>query len=310
MTYRPRYPDGYQPPRRRSRTPLLVVLLVVVLGLILATGAVWTNAFGAGDRFSHLVERVRLAIDPPPDREIAATIEITDDPVETAPPADTSGMDGPAPTPKPPRKPVDFKIRTNPARMFASQHTNDWCAVAGIQMVLAMHGVVDNSVDTQKRLAGSIDRFESWRDSHNGGWGPAAIAEALAANGVKGYEIRSYNRRDLALRDTARALRTTRAPVILIAWRGAHTWVMTGYRADADPTVFRDAVVKGAYIYDPWYPRVSTIWGPSDGPGVFQNDAEMERNYLRWDRPEGAYPDRDGKYIAVVPTIALSAQRS
>ena len=53
--------------------------------------------------------------------------------------------------------------------------------------------------------------------------------EALAANGVKGYEIRSYRRRDLALRDTAMALRKTRAPVVLIAWRGAHTWVMTGY---------------------------------------------------------------------------------
>ena len=307
MTYRPRYPPGYQPPRRGSRTPLVV--LVLALGLLVATGAVWTNAFGVGDRFSHLMDRVRLAIDPPPDRDIAPTIEITDDPIESDPPADTSGMGGPTPTPKPPRKPVDVKLRLNPDRMFASQVTNEWCAVAGIQMVLAMHGKVDDSVDTQKRIANQIDRFESWRDSHNGGWGPAAIAEALASYGVKGYEIRSYNRRDLALRDTARALSATRAPVILIAWRGAHTWVMTGYRADADPTIFRDAVIKGMYIYDPWYPRVSTIWGASDGPGVFQNDAEMERNYLRWERPEGAYPDRDGKYIAVVPTIPLARQR-
>ena len=83
---------------------------------------------------------------------------------------------------------------------------------------------------------------------------------------------------------------------------------MTGYRADAEPTIFRDAAVKGTYIYDPWYPRVSTIWGPSDGPGVFQDDAEMERNYLRWERPEGDYLERDGKYIAVVPTIPLKDQ--
>jgi hypothetical protein len=308
MTYRPRYPYGYPPPKRRSRTPLLVVLLVFVLGLVIATGAIWTNTFGAGDRFEHLMDRVRLAIDPPPDREIAPTIEVTDDTLETSPP-DASAGTGPTPTPRPPREPVDFRIRTNAARMFASQHTNEWCAVAGIQMVLAMHGVVDNSVETQKRIANQIDRYESWKDSHNGGWGPAAIAEALAANGVKGYEIRSYNRRDLALRDTARALRRTRAPVILIAWRGAHTWVMTGYRADAEPTIFRDAVVRGTYVYDPWYPRVSTIWGPSDGPGAFQNGAEMERNFLRWDRPEGAYPERDGKFIAVVPTIPIDEQR-
>jgi hypothetical protein len=96
--------------------------------------------------------------------------------------------------------------------------------------------------------------------------------------------------------------------VILVAWRGAHTWVMTGFRADADPTIFRDATVTGAYVYDPWYPRISTIWGASDGPGVFQDAAEMERNYLRWERPEGEYLERDGKYIAVVPTIPLRDQ--
>jgi Papain-like cysteine protease AvrRpt2 len=309
MTYRPGYPFGYPPPKPRRRTPLLVVLAVLVLGVIAATGAVWTNTLGAGERFHGIVERVRLAIDPPPDREIAPTIEITDEPLETEPPVDTSAAGDASPTPRPERRPVDFKIRTNPDRMFASQQTNDWCAVAGVQMVLAMHGVVDNSVESQRRIANQIDKWESWKDSHNGGWGPAAIRQALADHGVEGYEIRSYRRRDLALRDTAKAVRETRAPVILIAWRGAHTWVMTGYRADADPTIFRDAAIRGAYIYDPWYPRVSTIWGPSDGPGVYQNDAEMERNFLRWERPEGAYPERDGKYIAVVPTIPLSEQR-
>ncbi len=158
-------------------------------------------------------------------------------------------------------------------------------------------------------MAQTIKKFESWRDSHNGGWGPAAIAAALADNGVKGYEVRAYGSRGLALRDSARALSLTKAPVILIAWRGAHTWVMTGYRADADPTIFRNAKITGTYIYDPWYPRVSTIWGPSDKPGTFQDTAEMERNFLRWKRPEGAYAQRDGKFIAIVPTIPLKEQR-
>jgi hypothetical protein len=101
------------------------------------------------------------------------------------------------------------------------------------------------------------------------------------------------------------ALSETRAPVILIAWRGVHTWVMTGYRADADPRIFKDATITGTYIYDPWYPRVSTIWGPSDPPGTFQDKAEMERNFLPWARPEGPYADRDGKFLIVVPTIPL-----
>ena len=108
------------------------------------------------------------------------------------------------------------------------------------------------------------------------------------------------------MRDAAVALSTTGSPVILIPWFGAHTWVMTGYRADADPLVFPDAKVSGAYIYDPWYPWVSTIWGRSDPPGTFQDAAEMDRNYKRWIRPEGTYEDRDYKFIAVVPTVTVT----
>jgi hypothetical protein len=297
------------PPPPPRRAPLLPLLLIsAILWAALGGAVVWTDAFGVGERIDHLVDRVRLALDPPPDREIQPTIEVDESDVrQDTGPASTPADDA-TPTRRPQRRPVDVKLRANPARTFASQHTNDWCAVAGTQIVLAMHGAVDNSVPTQRRIAGRIDEWESWRDSHNGGWGPAAIAQALESYGVEGYEIRSYRRRDTALRDAAIALSRTRAPVVLIAWRGAHTWVMTGFRADADPTIFRDATIRGTYIFDPWFPRVSTIWGPSDPPGGYQNTAEMERNFLRWERPEGKYPDRDGKYLALVPTIPLREQ--
>jgi len=81
---------------------------------------------------------------------------------------------------------------------------------------------------------------------------------------------------------------------------------MDGYRATADPRVFGDATVTGAYILDPWYPDTSSIWGRSDPPGTFQDTSEMIRNFLPWKRPEGKYPDRDGKFIIIVPTVPLS----
>jgi hypothetical protein len=77
---------------------------------------------------------------------------------------------------------------------------------------------------------------------------------------------------------------------------------MTGFRADADPSVFTDAAIEGVYILDPWYPDVSSIWGPSDKPGNLEDMGEMRRNYLPWERPEGDYPSRDGLFLAVVPT--------
>jgi hypothetical protein len=128
---------------------------------------------------------------------------------------------------------------------------------------------------------------------------------ALKAYGADGYEIHAYETRQDALRGAASAISTTKSPAILLAWRGAHTWVMSGYRANADPVVFDDAVITGAYILDPWYPWVSSIWGRSDPPGTFQDTKEMNRNFLEWKRPEGKYPDRDGKYIVLIPTVPI-----
>jgi len=104
--------------------------------------------------------------------------------------------------------------------------------------------------------------------------------------------------------DGARAIETTHSPVVLMTWRGAHSWVMTGFRADGDPLLFDDARISGIYLLDPWYPRISSIWGPADPPGTFEDLDRMKTNYLPWRRPEGSYPDRDGLFLAVVPTEA------
>ena len=57
------------------------------------------------------------------------------------------------------------------------------------------------------------------------------MVQALEAYGAPGYEIRAFkHRQDAPCLDAARAMSETKAPVILIAWRGAHTWVMTGYK--------------------------------------------------------------------------------
>jgi len=306
--------------RSRSRLLRVAGLALVAVGLAvgLGVGAVWTNAFGAGDRFENLVARVEVFLDPPPDRPTLPTVSVTPRPSATASPSPTApGSDGPdtsgppptpeaTPAPTPARVPVDVDLLSAPEVFFATQADSEWCAPAGVQMTLATHGLADTSAAFQTELAGRIREWEALDDSRNGGWGPAAMALALEAYGAPGYHIHAYETRDEALRGAAVAIQSTGAPVVLLTWRGAHTWVMTGFRADADPAVFPDAVISGTYILDPWYPRVSSIWGPSDPPGTFQDRAEMERNFLPWRRPEGRYPDRDGKFIIVVPTIALS----
>lgn len=301
---------------RRSRWRSIVAAALALLLVVGAAGAaaVVTNAGGLGDRFEGLVDRVALIIDPPPDRVIDEPVLVTPRPSLAPSPTprptpprtpDPSATPAPTPTPipTPARVAVDRILDLDPADVFASQATKDWCAPAGTQMTLAALGLADNSEQFQATLASRIDEWESWRDSHNGGWGPSAMIAALEAYGAHGYELRAYQTRADALRDAALQIDATGSPVILLAWRGAHTWVMTGYRADADPSLFPDATISGAYILDPWYPRVSSIWGASDPPNTFQNDAEMRRNFLPWKRPEGAYPNRDGLFISVVPTL-------
>jgi len=299
-----------------------LIALVVALAL-LAGIAVWSNVLGVGDKVRDVARRIELIVDPPPDRPIDDEVRVTPRPSPTpmpeaqptpvassAPGAPTpaptaSPSPTPSPTPVPQRVRVDVNLYSRPEARFITELDKDWCAVAGTQMVLVAHGKAALSEAFQKKLASRIGEWESRRDSINGGWGPSSMVRALDAYGVPGYEVRIYETRAEALRDAARAISEFNAPVILLTWRGAHTWIMTGYRADGDPLVFDDVKVAGAYILDPWYPRVSSIWGPSDPPGTYQNGAEMRRNYLPWKRPEGKYPSRDGLFVAVVPTVRL-----
>ncbi len=309
--------------RRRpsSRLTVLAVIVVVTLGGM----AVATDALGAGRLFDRAVAKIdRMIAGPVPDRATVETVLVTPRPATAAPSptwtaaAPTSSLDRsdspgptatPEPTPEPTRArvPVDVDIAADPASVFASEAKDTWCSPAGVQITLAFLGKADTSVDFQRELQSRVHEWESYSDSHNGDWGPGAMALALEAYGAPGYEVRAYKTRQDALRDGATAIETTGSPVILLAWRGAHTWVMTGFRADADPAIFPDATIAGAYIVDPWYPRISSIWGASDPPGTFQDDAEMVRNFLVWKRPEGRYAARDGLFVALVPTVPVSA---
>jgi len=320
------------PRRRRARRAAAVLVALAVVVAVAGVAAVRSDALGAGHLWDRAMAKVdRLLAGPVPDRSAPITVlvpgpsgsagddENIDESLATATPAATAtptqveppgGSPTPpiaSPTATPARVAVDVDIVANHKRVFAHEQKITWCAAAGVQMVLAIHGKGDTSNAFQREIQGRVHEWESRADSRNGDWGPSAMALALDAYGVPGYEVRAYKTRQGALRDAAKAIEATNAPVLLLAWRGAHTWVMTGFRADADPSVFGDAKILGTYILDPWYPDVSSIWGPSDPPGTFQNGAEMVRNYLKWKRPEGLYPARDGLYIAVVPTVVKTA---
>ena len=196
----------------------------------------------------------------------------------------------PTPTPKVPRVPMTFDIVADHKAVFAHELKVTWCASAGVQMVLAILNHGDTSHAFQREIQGRVREWESVKDSRNGDWGPSAIALALDAYGAKGYEVRAYKTRQGALRGAAKSIMKTNSPVVLLSWRGAHTWVMTGFKADADPTIFSNAKISGTYILDPWYPDISSIWGPSDPPGTFQDNARDDPQLPALEAPRGQIP--------------------
>ena len=285
--------------------------VVVPIGLVavLVTGCIPEGSVHRGGTpapvalVSASPEPAATATPTPASSSISASPSPSPDPSSSPDPsAEPTVSPTPSPTPLPVRKPVTVNLVRHPASAFITEIRKTWCSPSGTQMVLAFNGKVDLTAATQAAIVRKSKAYWSYADSHTPGWGPGMMAKVLAAYGVPGYQVRTYRSRAAALLDAAQAVERYRQPVLLLVWWGAHTWVMTGFKATADPLVFKDATVTGTYILDPWYPRISSIWGPSDPPGTFQDAAEMVRNYIRWTRPEGRYPGRDGMFVAVVPT--------
>ena len=309
---RPRLIRRAVPRSGRGWAAFLLVVALAAGGLGVA--GIATNAFGMGGLYERLLARIDRTLNPPPDRATLPTVVVTPKP-ETPEPVATplptlasypanEPPPTPAATPTPlPRVPVDVDIVAHHGPEFAHELRDTWCSPAGVTTALAILGLGAPTDARETEIASRVREWESYADSHNGDWGPAAMALALDAYGAPGYKIVAYETRADALRGAAKAILNTNSPALLLAWRGAHTWVMTGFRADADPRDFDDAKVIGAYIDDPWYPWGSSIWGRSDPPGTFQDADEMKRNFLPWKRPEGLYKGRDGNFIVLIPTV-------
>ena len=183
-------------------------------------------------------------------------------------------------------------------------------------MVLTILGLGQAGNEFQTEIHDRIGEWESLYDSLNGGWGPDAVRKALAAYGEPGYREYAYDSYTDALRDSAIAISEMNKPVVMFPWWGAHTWVMTGYRADADPTLFDDAAdqrrlhprpVVPARLVDlgrsPTHPATSRTSPSSSATGRRSRARPAtSRSARAGPVPSGVYPDRDGRFVVLIPT--------
>src|SRR5262249_26242283 len=153
----------------------------------LGAGAIAVNAFGVGTLYERLEAKVdRWLAGPPPDRATLPTVEVTDPPDTPvpSPPAASAGParsarpgTTPAPTATPsPRVRVDGDTVAKHGPEFVSETKDVWCSPAGVPTTLAILGLGPASQPRETEIASRINEWESYQDSHNGDWGPAAMA--------------------------------------------------------------------------------------------------------------------------------------
>jgi hypothetical protein len=204
---------------------------------------------------------------------------------------------------------VDLATRND----FVAQTNFVQCVGASMQMMLNITGEKDDrSARTQLRLQ-KLARTLS---------GPSRIGRERQGASVRGwagglnqlnagpFKLVGTTTLDEALRMAATAIRQTGKPVGLLVWRGRHAWVMSGFKATADPRKTSNFKVTAAMVLDPLYPHGSTVWGPSPNPREALTPAQVGRQFKP--RRQGAWPGGtsvgsaimsalSGKYVLVLP---------
>jgi hypothetical protein len=252
-----------------------------------------------------------LAVVPPtpvPEREAAPAPATAQPRSESQRPSKTA-----KPTPsvtvvkyKPRPKAGPFSINLYRNGDFMHQQTKNWCVAGSTQTMMNIidSGKPNRSAKFQKKLY-----FEGRQLSHNQkklgdiGMDLTGWMELLNTRGYGPYVVEGANTRWGAIKRAAKALRKTGKPVGLVTWRGAHSWVMSGFTATADPALGNDFEVKKVFIQDTWYPYVSSIWGASRPPTAAVPVSALGEDYLPYRRPAHRYPVRDGKFMLILPTL-------
>ena len=197
-----------------------------------------------------------------------------------------------------------FSLELPDKGAFVSQATAYWCVPAAMQTMIDL--IDDEQPDRSRRTQAALYDLgrENSTDRPTGqGIEPEGWAEGLNLSGSGPYVVHIEPTRRRAIRAAAEAIRLTERPVGLVGWRGAHSWVMSGFEATADPRASTDFRVTRAVVNDPLYPHGNAVWGSSPSPGQAISLGALEREFAPRrmnNRLGGLSTTLGGKYVLVL----------
>lgn len=305
-------PDGTPVPAVRATPPLvgrhprLVRLVAAVAIVALAGGTVYaTNRALSGATIAAAPVVTPWVRENPP-ASFAGVPTLPPSPIPTLPAATPGGSPaGPTATPavtaspSPTPTPGPFAMDLYQKGDFVGEFRNTWCVPAAMQTSMnIMDAGADTSKATQTRL---WNLAYALAPGKTGGADPEGWALGLTQLGYGNYVVDARGSIDAAAATVVRAIRQTNRPAGLIVWYGWHSWVVSGFKATADPALTSSFKVTGLYIEDVWYNRFSTIWGWSNPPDTFVPLGDLHIDYKPF-HEWASYPGKDGKFVFVLPT--------
>ena len=138
--------------------------------------------------------------------------------------------------------------------VFTTQRSWLWCTAADVQI---MRNIVDHKTD---HTTANQRRYFNWMRERNrydlplsAGVDPAGWTAGLRHFVDQRYRLVSSGTFNGAIRSAVKRLRLTGLPVALAVSHGNHGWVLTGFRATADPAVTSDFRITSVRVTGPLY---------------------------------------------------------
>ena len=186
---------------------------------------------------------------------------------------------------------------------FTTQRSRLWCTAAGVQIV---RNIVERKADHS--TSGQRTYFE-WMRKRNrydlplsAGVDPAGWTAGLRHFVDDRYRLVSSRTFDEALRSAVERLRRTNLPVAITVSHGNHGWILTGFRATADPATAASFTVTSVRVVGPLYGLQSRN-GYDMPPDTKLTPTQLKRFFTPW-----KYDPKpmiwDGRYVSIQPIPA------
>ena len=192
---------------------------------------------------------------------------------------------------------------------FTTQRSWLWCTAAGVQIV---RNIVDRGSD---HTTAGQRRYFDWMRGRNrydlplsAGVDPAGWTAGLRHFVDDRYRLVSSRSFDGALRSAVTRMRLTNLPVALTVSHGNHGWILSGFRATADPARTSHFTVTSVRVTGPLYGLQSKN-GYDMPPNTKLTTAQLKRFFTPW-----KYAPMpmiwDGRYDSIQPVPKDAPARS